>query len=312
MSPSHSTSMFVHERPRLLAIAYRMLGSASDAEDVVQEALVRATQRDDLASTPAFLATVVTRLCIDEKRSARRRRVSYVGPYLPEPIPTDRLDAPSLADVEYRENVSMAFMRLLDQLSPAERAVYVLRELFEVEMSAIAAALDRSEASCRKLLERARAHVASGRRSRVPERDAQDAIANAFLLAIATGDLDALCTLLADDAKLVTDHGGTSSAARRTIEGALDIARFFVGLVEKGQRLGVVLVPVRVSLTGQPAIVLRHVDGTIETALVLDVSPREAGVAVGTVFAFRDVHKLETLRAALDAETTWAVTPPRT
>src|SRR5262249_51857085 len=129
------------ERPHLLGVAYRLLGSMSDAEDVVQEALLRAGERDDLRSLRAFLTTVVTRLCLDELRSARRRRVRYVGPWLPEPVLTDALDAPREPDAEHRENVSLAFLVVLEQLSPLERAVFVLREVFELEFAEIAVAI---------------------------------------------------------------------------------------------------------------------------------------------------------------------------
>ena len=306
-----STSLLSRERPRLLALAYRLLGSTSDAEDVVQEALARASERNDLASPPAFLTTVVTHLCLDEHRSARRRKVHYVGTYLPEPIPTDRLDAPTLADVEYRENVSMAFMLLLDQLSPPERAVYVLRELFDVEMREIAVALDRQEASCRKLLERARAHIDAGRRLHVPTSAVQESIANAFFMALATGDLAALSTLLAEDAKAVTDHGGTAKAARRTIEGADDVARFFLGLADKGRRAGSPLTAIFLPLSGQPGIVLRNVDGTIESALVIQLALRGERAVIDSIYTIRDVQKLATLRAELDVALLWSVTPPR-
>jgi RNA polymerase sigma-70 factor, ECF subfamily len=310
-----SASVLSSERRRLLALAYRLLGSTSDAEDVVQEALARASQRDDLKSPPAFLTTVVTHLCLDEQRSARRRKVHYVGPYLPEPIPTDRLDAPSLADVEYRESVSIAFMLLLDQLSAPERAVYVLRELFDVEMREIAATLERTEASCRKLLERARAHIEAGRRQRVPTSAAQQDIANAFFFALATGDLAGLCALLAEDAKALTDHGGTAKAALRTIEGADDVARFFLGLAEKSRRAGSTYTPTFLPLSGQPGVLLRNPDGTIESALVIQLALRPCAdfgrVVIDSVYSIRDVQKLETLRRELDAAVVWSVTPPR-
>jgi RNA polymerase sigma-70 factor (ECF subfamily) len=144
------------ERPYLIGIAYRMLGSRSDAEDVVQEALLRAVRHEDALRTPrAFLTTVVTRLCLDELGSARRRREDYVGPYFPEPVLTDRLDVGE-DPTEYRESVSVALLLVLDKLSPAERAVFVLRDVFDLDYEVIAEALQRSEASCRKLLQRAR------------------------------------------------------------------------------------------------------------------------------------------------------------
>jgi RNA polymerase sigma-70 factor (ECF subfamily) len=205
------------ERPYLIGIAYRMLGSRSDAEDVVQEALIRAVNHAEELRTPrAFLTTVVTRLCLDELGSARRRREDYVGPYLPEPVLTDRLDAGD-DPAEYRENVSVALLTVLDTLSPAERAVFVLRDVFDLDYSVIGEALERSEASCRKLLQRAREQLVDAQLQQPAAAAEQQALSGAFFQALASGDLQGLIELLAESATMRTDHGGKASAARRTL-----------------------------------------------------------------------------------------------
>src|ERR1700712_4867475 len=229
------------ERTYLIGLAYRMLGSRSDAEDIVQEALLRAVNHKDELRTPrAFLTTVVTRLCLDELGSARRRRESYVGPYLPEPVLTDGLDAGSDPS-EYRENVSVALLLVLDTLSAPERAVFVLRDIFDLDYSAIAEALERSEASCRKLLQRAREQLLDAHLQQPAPASEQQAVSSAFFEALASGDLQGLITLLAEDASLSTDHGGKASAARRVLEGAEHVAKFLHGLWGKRDRFPVEL-----------------------------------------------------------------------
>jgi RNA polymerase sigma-70 factor (ECF subfamily) len=160
-----SPADLARERPYLLGVAYRLLGSASDAEDVVQEALLRAGEREDLRSLRAFLTTVVTRLCLDELRSARRRRELYVGPWLPEPVLTDGLDAPAQGGAEHKESVSLAFLVVLEQLSPLERAVFVLREVFDLDFAEIAQAIGRSEAAAASCCSARASTSSSGRRA---------------------------------------------------------------------------------------------------------------------------------------------------
>lgn len=282
------------ERPYLLGIAYRMLGSASDAEDVVQEALLRAASSSDLRSVRAFLTTVVTRLCLDELGSARRRRESYVGPNLPEPVPTDTVDT------EQRETVSLALLIVLDELSPLERAVFVLRDVFDLEFSEIADALERNETSCRKLLQRAREHIAQADRKRPVAKETQQAVGHAFFHALATGDMQALVNVLAEDATMQTDHGGKASAARKQLEGAEVVAKFLLGLRMKGARKPDEYRSFPCLLNGAPAFVVQRSDDALEAAFTLQISAGDNGARVSGVCAMRNPDKLAALRRALE------------
>lgn len=297
------------ERAYLLGIAYRMLGSASDAEDIVQEALLRGSHASGLRSLRAFLTTVVTRLCLDELDSARRRRETYVGPYLPEPMLTDGLDAPSESAPERRENVSLALLVVLDQLSPAERAVFVLREVFELEFSEIAFALQRSEAACRKLLQRAREHVAAGVPTAPASIPSQHAIGFAFFRALATGDLQGLVELLAQEATLQTDHGGKASAARKLLEGRDHVARFLHGLAQKGLRAPEHYTSLPAFLNGAPGLVLRGPSGKVEATFTLRVELVERRAKVTQISVMRNPDKLTRLDRALTQHDQVSVDP---
>jgi RNA polymerase sigma-70 factor (ECF subfamily) len=287
-----SDADLARERPYLIGVAYRLLGSASDAEDVVQEALLRACERDDLRSLRAFLTTVVTRLCLDELRSARRRRESYVGPWLPEPVLTDALDAPPNAGAEHKESVSLAFLVVLEQLSPRERAVFVLREVFDLEFTEIAQALGRSEAACRKLLQRARERVARAEPRAPAEGAAQQAVAGAFFAALASGDLTALVDLLAREATITTDHGGKASAARKTVRGAERVARFFLGLMAKAERWKLAHITVPAFVNGAPGLIVRRSDGGVEAVYLLNIERSEHGARVTSISTMRNPDKL--------------------
>jgi RNA polymerase sigma-70 factor (ECF subfamily) len=280
------------ERSYLLGIAYRMLGSASDAEDIVQEALLRASHASDVRSMRAFLTTVVTRLCLDELGSARRRRETYVGPYLPEPVLTDGLDAPTVSDPERRENVSFALLVVLDQLSPLERAVFVLREVFDLEFAEIAQALERSEAACRKLLQRAREHISSAEPNVPAQAESQRAIGNAFFQALSSGDLTSLVELLAHDATMQTDHGGKATAARKLLQGSEQVARFLHGLAQKFVRARDYYTALPAVVNGAPALILRGPTGKIEATFTLRVSQVDGHAQITHVSAMRNPDKL--------------------
>lgn len=289
------------ERTYLLGVAYRMLGSASDAEDVVQEALVRASHATELRSPRAFLTTVVTRLCLDELGSARRRRETYVGPYLPEPLLTDELEG----DVEQRESVSLALLLVLDQLSPLERAVFVLRELFDLDFGEVAQALDRSEVACRKLLSRARERIERADRTPVAPSEVQRTVANAFFKALASGDLASLVQLLADEATLSTDHGGKASAARKRLHGPELIGRFLQGLVRKGARDPARYLALPCVLNGAPGLVLREVKGPVLATFTLEIAQCDAAPKVAALHVMRNPDKLRSLLRALDSNAPW-------
>ena len=234
--------LFLGHRRMLLALAYRLLGQVTEAEDVVQDAWLRwsAADRGEVANPAAFLTTVTTRLALDRLRSAAARREVYVGPWLPEPLPTGDEAFPEFADpaesLALRETASMGMLLLLDRLSPAERAVFVLREAFGLPYAEIAAVLERTEDSCRQLLSRARRRTAEGRRSAAdPTGAPADArpLVDAFLAAARGGDLDRLQALLRADVVVTSDGGGTARAGRRPIHGAEKAARLFAKVFER-------------------------------------------------------------------------------
>ena len=223
-------------RSYLFAIAYRMLGSAMDAEDMVQETYLRyqATPHDSVTSLKALLTTIVTHLCLNHLRLARRKREQYLGPWLPEPISTASSDA--LADVEGRvdayETISLAFLVLLEQLPPVERAVFLLREVFEYDYAEIASFLGKSEAACRQAFSRAKHHL-SDHRPRLPASpDTQKRLLTVFLQAVQDGSMSALLNLLAEEVTFWGDGGGkVKGAPGGPITGRLAVARF---LLESG------------------------------------------------------------------------------
>lgn len=219
---------FAGQRPALLGLAYRLLGSYADAEDVVQEAWVRWSAAEGVQNPAAWLRTVVTRLCLDELRSARARRESYVGPWLPEPVQTADGGLGPLDTAELRDSLSLAFLLVLERLSPAERAVFVLREAFALPYDEVAEAVGRSVVACRQLHRRARGRL--GEDLPPPSRAGRRALVERFLAAVASADVPAVTALLVDDAVLVSDGGGVVSAARRPVTGADRVARFLVGI----------------------------------------------------------------------------------
>jgi RNA polymerase sigma-70 factor (ECF subfamily) len=224
---------FAALRPYLFSIAYRLLGSAADAEDVVQDAYLRAKSAPaaEIRSPRAFLATVVTRLCLDHLKSARVARETYVGPWLPEPVPTADLVPTPAEEVERREQVSLAFLVLLERLTPEERAAYVLREAFEYPYDEIAPILGKSVPAVRQLAHRARERVAEGRPRFSASLEEQRRLTERFLAAALDGDVPALVAVLAADATLWADGGAKARAARRPIEGAERIARWLAGVL---------------------------------------------------------------------------------
>ena len=281
MSSTSETSdpavSFEPYRRRLLGLAYRMLGSMADAEDAVQETYVRwhGTKRDKVADPRAFLMTTTTRICLDMLKSARARREEYVGPWLPEPV----LDTAALAPdsrTELAEDLSVALLLTLDRLSPLERAAFLLHDVFDFSFNEVAAALDRSEAACRKLAARARAHVRAVRPRgateppvRPGEIGAKHArLLSAFTAATQAGDVAALTQLLASDVRVVTDGGGKVRAALNVIEGADRVAQFVVNAARphKGQWWRDDFTPRFAIINGLPGVVVEAPEGTVQTA----------------------------------------------
>ena len=269
-------------RARLFGIAYRMLGSAADADDLLQDARVRwlAADRAAILDERAYLVTIVSRLALDQLGSARARREVYVGPWLPEPIATSPDADP--------HDLSLAFLHLLERLSPAERAAFLLAEVFDYSHAEVAAILDRSEAACRQLAARARAHVRAHRPAVSTDRAAHQHLLAAFMTACATGDLAALERLLAADVVVLTDGGGIVTAARKPIVGAARAARMLTKLAAKGTAS---LVPVLAFVNGQLSLLGRTADGTITNCISLDVVDGR----IAAVYLVRNPAKLASL-----------------
>lgn len=278
-------------RPLLFSIAYRMVGSVADAEDLVQEALLRyhrAVAEGASVETPkAYLSAVVTRLAIDQLRSARAQREAYVGEWLPEPLVTDDGDGDPAALAEEADTLSMAFLLVLERLSPLERAVFLLHDVFGFEYREIAEIVGRSEAGCRQIALRARGHVEAERPRFQASRAERDELAARFFAAASEGDLEALVELLAADAVVVGDGGGKAPQWAAPIVGAERVARLFVGIVKQMHAAGVVLEPRRVN--GQPGAVTRAPDGGIVNVFVLEIGD-------GLVQAIRSVINPDKLR----------------
>lgn len=227
-------ALFEPHRVYLRGLAYRMMGSLADAEDVVQDAYLRFQSVDpgELHTPRAYLARLVTRLCIDQLKSARVRREQYVGPWLPEPV-LDGTEITSEEMTELAHDVSVALLLALERLSPLERAAFLLHDVFELDYDDVAEALDRGPAACRKLSERARQHVRADRPRFRPTEEESKRVLTAFLEAAGSGDASGLRGVLAEDAVLYSDGGGRVAAALKPIVGAEPITRFFLGLLKK-------------------------------------------------------------------------------
>jgi RNA polymerase sigma-70 factor (ECF subfamily) len=296
MDTSTLDRVAVEARPRLVAIAYRMLGSLSDAEDVVQDALLKVHRAapDDVESPVAYLTTVTTRTAIDHLRSARVRREAYVGPWLPEPVAAD--PAPDAADrAELSDSLSMAFLVVLEALGPEERAAFVLHEVFGYTHRAIAEMLGTTEGASRQLLRRARDHI-EGERARYPVDAAhREEVVHRFLAASQGGDLEAFLALLTDDAVFVSDGGGKARAARYPVRGRTRVARLLAYLTSR--RIGERRFEV-VTLNGEPSLALVH-RGVVTSAVFFDVA--EDG-RVDRIWVVRNPDKLAGVQAAIGAE----------
>jgi RNA polymerase sigma-70 factor (TIGR02957 family) len=254
-----SESAILDLRPYLFSIAYRMLGTVSDAEDVVQEAYLRMTGVGDIQAPKAYAATVTTRIALDTLRSARVRREQYVGQWLPEPLLVD--DAGPEQRVELDESVSSAFLVVLESLSALERAAFLLHDVLDYSYPEVARILERDEPACRQLVSRSRRHLADRRPRFDADLARRDQLAAAFLAAAADGDVHRLESLLADDITCIGDGGGKAPAAAQPVTGRTRAARFLVGLWRQASRHGVAIAPARVN--GQPGVVARSGDAIV-------------------------------------------------
>ena len=260
---------FEELRPLLFAIAYRILGSVTEAEDAVQETWLRYhASPTQPTSTKAFLSAVVARISIDVLRSARVRRETYVGPWLPEPLLTDPYEDPARS-AELADSVSMAALLLLERLSPLERAVFVLREVFGFGFPEIATAVGRSEAACRQLAVRARRHMDAGRPRFEADRRERDELAARFFDALRDGDVEGLRELLAADVQMVGDAGGKAPQWGTAIIGAQNVARLLGSTFPWFFRIGGKLEPHEVN--GQPGAIFRDRDNNVLNTWTLDV-----------------------------------------
>jgi len=252
---------FLHEQPRLAGLAYRILGSRADADDVVQEAWIR-WQRSDPATIErpgAWLTTVTSRLALDRLTSAQRTRETYVGPWLPEPVVESQIGDP--ADVvELQESLTMGFLVLLERLAPVERVVFLLADVFGVPFDDIATTVDRTPVACRQIASRARQRVRAGRPRFQPTDDEAWAAAAAFFAAASAGDIDGLVSVLSDDVVLVSDGGANRHAARRPVVGPARVARF-VATVTARMPADVEIEPALVN--GEPGVLVRSLGSTL-------------------------------------------------
>jgi RNA polymerase sigma-70 factor (ECF subfamily) len=289
---------FEQLRPLLFAIAYRILGSVSEAEDAVQEAWLRLdASPTQPTSTKAFLSAVVTRISIDVLRSARFRREKYVGPWFPEPLLIDPYEDPERS-AELADSLSMAALLLLERLSPLERAVFVLREVFGFSFPEIASAVGRSKAACRQLAVRARRHVDAGRPRFEADRREREELAERFFDALREGDVDGLRELLAADVQMVWDSGGKAPQWARGIIGAENVARVLAVIFPPFVRIGVVLEPHQVN--GQPGAIFRDRDNGVLSTLALDILDGQ----IQTIRSVINPDKLGHIGPVADA---WAV-----
>ncbi|MER5527169.1 RNA polymerase sigma-70 factor [Streptomyces sp. NPDC002677] len=293
------TEEFQELRPLLFSIAYRILGSVSEAEDAVQESWLRFEgSPTEVRSPKAFLSAAVTRISIDVLRSARVRREEYVGPWFPEPLLADPYEDPARS-AELADSVSMAALLLLERLSPLERAVFVLREVFDFGFPEVASAVGRSEAACRQLAVRARRHMADGRPRFEADRRERDELAARFFEALQEGDLAGLQDLLAADVSLVSDAGGKAPQLARAVLGGQNVARLLAAVIPLLFRID--LTCEQHEVNGQPGAIFRDRDGKVLQTFALDIFD-------GRIQAVRLVlnpDKLAHLGPVADA---WAIT----
>lgn len=250
---------FEEQRGKLFAIAYRMVGSAMDAEDIVQDAWLRYQQQGTSLDNPsAYLRKIVTNLSLDYLKSARVKREQYIGEWLPEPIVTD-MASPADA-LSKAETISVAFLVVLEKLSPLERAVFLLREVFEYDYRDIAEMLDKSESACRQIFSRAKKHIRDNRPRFETSPEAHTRIVTRFLSAIETGDVASMTTLLADDVMLVSDGGGKVPAAIRSLHGRETILQFLAGLHKRASDMDIHYRMEGHTLNGEQGAVGRDLD----------------------------------------------------
>lgn len=287
--PAEIAPEVLRHRPRLLGLGYRMLGDVEEAEDVVQEAYLRWFQgeRDEVLSPEAWLLTVVSRLSVDRLRSAQRRRETYIGPWLPEPVATEpRADA----RMERASDLSIAMLMMLERLAPEERAIFLLREVFGTEYREIARIMGRGEASVRQIVHRARERVREGKPRFAPPPDVQGELLRRFRAALAADDAEAVLALLAPDVTFTSDGGGVVNAARNVIHGAEHVLRLLLGVQRKfpGRVAGELA-----SLNGEPALT-----ATLGDEVILTLSVETDGERITAFYCVMNPAKLRNVGGA--------------
>ena len=277
-------TQFEEFRPLLFSLAYRMLGTRSDAEDIVQDAWLRwrDASSDEIRQPKSYLTTIVARLALDSLKSARRQRETYVGEWLPEPI----VEPPGSSSAEMAESLSLAFLHILETLTPDERVAFLLREVFDADYAEIAGTLETSESNCRQLIARARKHIRDRRPRFKVDRARQQSVLQQFLSACQTGDPSKLLPLLSPEVVLHSDGGGKAAATINPIYGPDKISRFFRGLANKG--IGAGFTAKLVDVNGDPGALL--LDGsTLDTVVSIQLT---AVGQIQRIFLVRNPDKL--------------------
>lgn len=295
--------LFNQSQSLLFAIAYRMLGSVTEAEDILQEAWIRWQSTESIVQSPkAFLSSTVTRLCIDYLRSARMKRETYTGTWLPEPLITESQEE-CQDNAELAESLSFAFLVLLECLSPTERAVFLLREVFEQDYEDVAQMIGKSVPNCRQIVRRARQHLLFRRPTVHSAAQSKQAIVEQFLECWNQGDLQGLIALMSEDVTFLSDGGGQVIAAQKPLHGCLKVARFLVAI--RSSTLTPVLLPQIVKINGQPGLVNRLATGSPHSVVSFDCVDGK----IQSIFA---VVNPEKLRAVIDSfEIESGIEPPR-
>ena len=287
----NDATAFERYRSLLFAIAYRMLGGVAEAEDMVQETFLRWQRQagEEIQSAKAFLTTIITRLCIDHLKSARHQREQYVGVWLPEPlVETDDKDPGKAA--ELADSLTNAFMLIVETLSPVERAVFLLREVFDYDFSEVSRIVGKSEVNCRKIADRAREHLTARRPRFQANPDHARQLLSSFLLATERGDNDGLLKLLTEDAAIYSDGGGKVIAAHYPILGAAKVARFFVNIQRLRQRRRVVLQARFTTINAEPGLLLFR-NNELEQSMTFEL----ADGRIRAVYIVRNPDKLKHL-----------------
>ena len=277
-------------RTRLFGLAYRMLGSRVEAEDVLQDAWLRIAAIDDMREPGPYLTTVVTRLCLDRLRAARARREVYVGPWLPEPLVSED-ELPPDAAIELADDISFALLLALERLTPFERAAFLLHDVFDASFAEVSSVLGKSEVACRQLASRARKAVRSERKVPTASREEHQRLLGSFFQAIATGDVAGLKAVLHEDVVMLTDGGGVKLAALNPIYGRDKVARFFIKIAAKSARQWDDFTSRSATINGLPALLV-YFDGELDQVQSIAV---DAG-KITAIYMVRNPEKLSHIR----------------